>query len=156
VDSATGGFRNFLFHIYGRHIKRFPPVAFPDVVFIGFVFQGNALIPHLTVFENIAYGLRFRKIKTQEINRRVNYYLNDVRLANEKNKFPCQSSGGQKQRVALARALIIEPEALLMDKPVSSLDVMTKETVLGELKSIQRKKMLPRFMLQIIRMRQFF
>ncbi len=106
---------------------------------IGFVFQGHALFPHLTVFENIAYGLRLRKIKKQEIKRRVDYYLNGVSIAKEKDKFPRQLSGGQKQRVALARALVIEPEALLMDEPMSSLDAMTKETVRDELKSIQQK-----------------
>jgi len=106
---------------------------------IGFVFQGHALFPHLTVFENIAYGLRLRKIKKQEIKRRVDYYLNGVSIAKEKDKFPRQLSGGQKQRVALARALVIEPEALLMDEPMSSLDAMTKERVRDELKSIQQK-----------------
>jgi ABC-type Fe3+/spermidine/putrescine transport system ATPase subunit len=106
---------------------------------IGFVFQGHALFPHLTVFENIAYGLRLRKIKKQEIKRRVDYYLNGVSIAKEKDKFPRQLSGGQKQRVALVRALVIEPEALLMDEPMSSLDAMTKETVRDELKSIQQK-----------------
>ena len=111
----------------------------PDKRRIGFVFQDHALFPHLTVFENIAYGLRLRKIKKQEINRRVNYYLNGVNITKEKDKFPLQLSGGQKQRVALARALIIEPEVLLMDEPMSSLDTMTKETVRDELKSIQQK-----------------
>ena len=111
----------------------------PDKRKIGFVFQDHALFPHLTVFENIAYGLRLRKIKEQEINCKVNYYLNGLSIAKEKDKFPRQLSGGQKQRVALARALVIEPEALLMDEPMSSLDVMTKETVRNELKSIQQK-----------------
>ena len=106
---------------------------------IGFVFQDHALFPHLTVFENIAYGLRLRKIKEQEIKRKVDYYLTGVSIAKEKDKFPHQLSGGQKQRVALARALVIEPEVLLMDEPMSSLDAMTKETVRDELKSIQQK-----------------
>jgi len=111
----------------------------PDKRKIGFVFQDHALFPHLTVFENIAYGLRLRKIKEQEINRKVNYYLSGVSIAKEKGKFPRQLSGGQKQRVALARALVIEPEVLLMDEPMSSLDAMTKEVVRDELKSIQQK-----------------
>ena len=111
----------------------------PDKREIGFVFQDHALFPHLTVFENIAYGLRLRKIKEQEIKRRVDYYLSGVSIGKEKDKFPRQLSGGQKQRVALARALVIEPEVLLMDEPMSSLDAMTKETVRDELKSIQQK-----------------
>ena len=111
----------------------------PDKRKIGFVFQDHALFPHLTVFENIAYGLRLRKIKKQEIKQRVDYYLTGVSIAKEKDKFPHQLSGGQKQRVALARALVIEPEVLLMDEPLSSLDAMTKETVRDELKSIQQK-----------------
>ena len=111
----------------------------PDKRRIGFVFQDHALFSHLTVFENIAYGLRLRKIKEQEIKSKVDYYLNGVNIVKEKDKFPRQLSGGQKQRVALARALVIEPEVLLMDEPMSSLDAMTKEAVQNELKSIQKK-----------------
>lgn len=111
----------------------------PDKRKIGFVFQNHALFPHLTVFENIAYGLRLRKIKQREIKRRVGYYLTGLGIVTEKDKLPGRLSGGQKQRVALARALVIEPEAFLMDEPVSSLDVMTKEKVLSELKTVQKK-----------------
>ena len=106
---------------------------------IGFVFQDHALFPHLTVFDNVAYGLRVRRIKGHEITRKVEYYLSKVSIAKEKGKFPHQLSGGQKQRAALARALVIEPEILLMDEPMNSLDAMTKETVLDELKSIQQE-----------------
>ncbi len=111
----------------------------PDKRRIGFVFQDHALFPHLTVFDNVAYGLRVRRVKRHEITRKVVYYLSKVSIAKEKNKFPHQLSGGQKQRVALARALVIEPEILLMDEPMSSLDAMTKETVRDELKSIQQE-----------------
>jgi ABC-type Fe3+/spermidine/putrescine transport system ATPase subunit len=106
---------------------------------IGFVFQDHALFPHLNVFENIAYGLRQRKIKRQEIIRKVDSCLKGLGMAKEKDKFPHQLSGGQKQRVALARALVLEPEALLMDEPMCSLDTMTKEIVRDQLKRIQRK-----------------
>ena len=106
---------------------------------IGFVFQDHALFPHLTVFDNIAYGLRVRRIKEHSITRKVEYYLSKVSIAKEKGKFPHQLSGGQKQRAALARALVVEPEILLMDEPMSSLDSMTKESVRDELKSIQQE-----------------
>ena len=106
---------------------------------IGFVFQDHALFPHLTVFDNVAYGLRVRRIKGHEITRKVEYYLSKVSIVKEKYKFPHQLSGGQKQRAALARALVIEPEILLMDEPMSSLDAMTKESVRDELKSIQQE-----------------
>ena len=106
---------------------------------IGFVFQDHALFPHLTVFDNVAYGLRVRRIKGYEMTRKVEYYLSKVSIAKEKGKFPHQLSGGQKQRTALARALVIEPEILLMDEPMSSLDAMTKESVRDELKSIQQE-----------------
>ena len=111
----------------------------PDKRKIGFVFQDHALFPHLTVFDNVAYGLRVRRINGHEITRKVEYYLSKVSIAKEKGKFPHQLSGGQKQRAALARALVIEPEILLMDEPMSSLDAMTKETVRDELKSIQQE-----------------
>jgi len=111
----------------------------PDKRRIGFVFQDHALFPHLTVFDNVAYGLRVRRINRHEITRKVEYYLSKVSIAKEKGKLPRQLSGGQKQRAALARALVIEPEILLMDEPMSSLDAMTKETVRDELKSIQQE-----------------
>ena len=111
----------------------------PDKRRIGFVFQDHALFPHLTVFDNVAYGLRVRRIKGHEMTRKVEYYLSKVSIAKEKDKFPHQLSGGQKQRAALARALVVEPEILLMDEPMSSLDAMTKESVRDELKSIQQE-----------------
>jgi ABC-type Fe3+/spermidine/putrescine transport system ATPase subunit len=111
----------------------------PDKRRIGFVFQDHALFPHLTVFDNVAYGLRVRRIKGHEMIRKVEYYLSKVSIAKEKGKFPYQLSGGQKQRAALARALVVEPEILLMDEPMSSLDAMTKESVRDELKNIQQE-----------------
>jgi ABC-type Fe3+/spermidine/putrescine transport system ATPase subunit len=111
----------------------------PDKRRIGFVFQDHALFPHLTVFDNVAYGLRVRRVNVHEMTRKVEYYLSKVSIAKEKGKFPHQLSGGQKQRAALARALVIEPEILLMDEPMSSLDSMTKESVRDELKSIQQE-----------------
>lgn len=106
---------------------------------VGFVFQDHALFPHLTVFSNVAYGLRVRKIAESKIHQKVDCYLSKVSIEKEKYKFPHQLSGGQKQRVALVRALVVEPEVLLMDEPMSSLDALTKETVRDELKSIQQE-----------------
>lgn len=106
---------------------------------IGFVFQDYALFPHLTVFENIAYGLRIKRIEKSRIEKRVGHYLSRINIEKEKDKFPHQLSGGQKQRVALARALVTEPEILLMDEPMSSLDPLTKERIGEELKSIQQE-----------------
>ena len=121
--------------IRNRNVSSLPP----EKRKIGFVFQDNALFPHLTVFDNVAYGLRVRKVKKNRINRKVDYYLSKVRLEKEKNKFPHALSGGEKQRVALIRALVTDPEILLLDEPMSSLDVLTKETIVNELKSIQQE-----------------
>ena len=111
----------------------------PDKRNIGFVFQDYALFPHLTVFENIAYGLRIKRIENSRIKKRVGHYLSRINIEKEKDKFPHQLSGGQKQRVALARTLVTEPEILLMDEPMSSLDPLTKERIGEELKRIQQE-----------------
>ena len=121
--------------IGGRNVSGLPP----EKRRIGFVFQDYALFPHLNVFNNVAYGLRAKNVEESRINRKVNSYLSKLSIERERDKFPSQLSGGQKQRVALARALIIEPEVLLMDEPMSSLDPLTKETTRDELKSIQQK-----------------
>jgi len=121
--------------IGSRNVSRLPP----EKRRIGFVFQDYALFPHLSVFDNIAYGLRVKRIKESRIEERVGYYLSRINIENEKDKFPHQLSGGQKQRVALARALVTEPEILLMDEPMSSLGPLTKERIGDELKSIQQE-----------------
>ena len=89
---------------------------------IGMVFQDYALFPDKSSFENVAYGLRARKLPRSEINARVNEALEKVGLAHLAGRFPAQMSGGQRQRVALARALVIRPRVLLMDEPLSNLD----------------------------------
>ncbi|RZB31887.1 MAG: hypothetical protein SRB1_01506 [Desulfobacteraceae bacterium Eth-SRB1] len=111
----------------------------PEKRKIGFVFQDYALFPHLTVFDNVAYGLRVKNVEESEINQKVEYYLSKVSIEKEKGKFSRQLSGGQKQRVALIRALITEPEILLLDEPMSNLDALTKETTGNELKTIQQE-----------------
>ncbi len=106
---------------------------------IGIVFQDYALFPHMTVFKNVAFGLEMRKTPKDEVERRVNQVLELVGLKGLENRYPEQLSGGQQQRVALARALVIEPELLLLDEPLSNLDAKIRERLRGEIRRIQRE-----------------
>lgn len=106
---------------------------------INTVFQNYALFPHLNVFENIAYGLKLKKMAPSEIKRRVFEILETVHLANHSNKSIKQLSGGQQQRVALARAIVNEPEVLLLDEPLAALDFKLREKMLVELIQLQDK-----------------
>ncbi len=103
---------------------------------IGMVFQTYALFPHMTVENNIAYGLKLRKIPTTEKNRRVAEIIERVRLSGLAKRLPAQLSGGQQQRVALARALIIQPDILLLDEPLSNLDSRLRAEMRSEIKRI--------------------
>jgi spermidine/putrescine transport system ATP-binding protein len=100
------------------------------------VFQNYALFPHLTVFENVAFSLRLKKLKKAEADAKVQDYLKLVQLENHAGKKPNQLSGGQKQRVAIARALINEPSVLLLDEPLSALDAKLRQHMLIELDQI--------------------
>ncbi|KUK18369.1 MAG: Maltooligosaccharide ABC transporter, ATPase component [Thermococcus sibiricus] len=106
---------------------------------IGIVFQDYALFPHMNVFDNIAFGLKVRKIPRNEIEKRVIWALELVGLKGFEKRYPEQLSGGQQQRVALARALVIEPQVLLLDEPLSNLDAKIRERLRGEIKRIQRE-----------------
>jgi spermidine/putrescine transport system ATP-binding protein len=102
------------------------------------VFQSYALFPHLSVEDNVAFGLRRKKVEKEEIRRRVAEELERVGLAAEANRKPAQLSGGQQQRVALARALVNRPAVLLLDEPLGALDLKLRKQLQVELKGIQR------------------
>lgn len=103
------------------------------------VFQQYALFPHMSVFDNIAFGPRSKKLDESETKRRVNEMLEVVRLGEFASRRPAQLSGGQQQRVALARALVNYPSALLLDEPLAALDLKLREAMQIELKRIQRE-----------------
>ena len=105
---------------------------------LGIVFQSYALFPHMTVAENVAFGLEMQGVAAVERARRVGETLELVGLAAFSGRFPRQLSGGQQQRVALARALVIRPQILLLDEPLSNLDAKLREEMQIELRQIQR------------------
>ncbi|MBI4527435.1 MAG: ABC transporter ATP-binding protein [Deltaproteobacteria bacterium] len=106
---------------------------------IGFVFQSYALWPHMTVFNNVAFGLKLRKLPGEETRRRVKSSLELVGLQGLEDRYPSQLSGGQQQRVALARSVVMEPRLILLDEPLSNLDAKLREEMRVELKKLIRK-----------------
>ncbi|UWE19084.1 ABC transporter ATP-binding protein [Herbaspirillum huttiense] len=119
----------------GRDISRLPP----NKRDIGLVFQSYALFPHLNVFDNVAFGLRLRKVPAAELRQRVEKVIAAVGLSGFEARLPAQMSGGQQQRVALARAIVIEPKLLLLDEPLSNLDAKLRVQMRAELRRIQRE-----------------
>jgi iron(III) transport system ATP-binding protein len=119
----------------GRRINDVPPHERG----IGMVFQNYALWPHMTVFDNIAYGLKLREIKRSEIATRVAAVLEKVKLGGLGDRYPGQLSGGQQQRVALARALVLNPKILLLDEPLSNLDAKIRVQVRQEIRKLQKE-----------------
>jgi iron(III) transport system ATP-binding protein len=106
---------------------------------IGMVFQNYALWPHMTIFENVSYGLRIKKVPKKEIGSKVDRALALVNLAGLEKRYPGQLSGGQQQRVALARALVLNPDVLLLDEPLSNLDAKIRQQVRAEIRKLQKE-----------------
>src|SRR4051812_3428209 len=121
--------------ISGEDVAALPPHKRPTNT----VFQSYALFPHLTVSDNVAFGLKRKGVDGSEIDRRVKEELTRVGLAQEANRKPNQLSGGQQQRVALARALVNLPKVLLLDEPLGALDLKLRKGLQVELKRIQRE-----------------
>lgn len=106
---------------------------------IGMVFQSYALFPHMSVFDNIAFGLRMKKLNKTAIQKKVDAVLRLIQLPQLGDRYPKQISGGQQQRVALARAIVTEPAVLLLDEPMSNLDAKLREQMRVDLKQLQQK-----------------
>ncbi len=121
--------------IAGRDVTRLPPWSRN----VGMVFQSYALWPHMTVAKNVAFGLERRRLPRADVARKVGEALALVGLAGFADRRPAQLSGGQQQRVALARTLVIEPEVLLLDEPLSNLDAKLRHEMRAEIRSLQRK-----------------
>jgi len=118
--------------------RRITDIA-PEKRGIGLVFQNYALWPHMTVFKNLAFGLELRKVPTEEIKKRVATVLSSVKMDEYADRYPRQLSGGQQQRIALARAIVLEPDILLLDEPLSNLDALLREQMRFEIAAIHQR-----------------
>ena len=131
LEQATSG----SITVDGRDFMKVPPQRRN----IGMVFQSYALFPHLTIFENVAYGLRLRGLSADEIRRRVAATLSLLQLEPYATRHPAALSGGQQQRASIARALVYEPTMLLLDEPLANLDAKLRVMMREEIRSLQRQ-----------------
>ncbi|WP_374367867.1 ABC transporter ATP-binding protein [Dongia sp.] len=120
----------------GKRLSAPGASAPPEARNMSMIFQSYALWPHMTVFENVAYGLRLRKMSRDEIRSRVDEILAATKLSMLAERYPAELSGGQQQRVSLARALVIKPETLLLDEPLSNLDANLREEMRFEIRRL--------------------
>ena len=119
-------------YIDGQDITDLSPYKRP----VNTIFQNYSLFPHMTIYENVAFGLKIKKLSKYEIFNRVNEILAIVQMQDHKHKYPNQISGGQKQRIAIARALVNDPKVLLLDEPVAALDLKLRQKMIIELMNI--------------------
>ena len=129
LDVTSGDIR-----INGKSIVNLPPEKRPTAM----VFQSYNLWPHMTIYENLAYGLKLRKVPSAEIKENITKMLELVSMPGCEKKYPAQLSGGQQQRIAIARSLLLKPELLLLDEPFSALDAKIRQQMREELKKIQQ------------------
>jgi iron(III) transport system ATP-binding protein len=123
----------------GRALSSPAAVVSPEARGMGMVFQNYAVWPHKTVFENVVFGLKIRRVPAAAAKKQVEETLALVNLAGLEGRYPNELSGGQQQRVALARSLVVEPSILLLDEPLSNLDAKLRERMRTELKDLQRR-----------------
>ncbi|XJZ28742.1 ABC transporter ATP-binding protein [Bacillota bacterium Lsc_1132] len=121
--------------IKGRNVTRVPPYKRD----LGMVFQTYSLFPHMTVYENLNFGLKLRKVANTEKDKRIASALELVKMSGLEKRYPRELSGGQRQRVAIARALVVEPELLLLDEPLSNLDAKLRHELRAEIKRLQKE-----------------
>jgi iron(III) transport system ATP-binding protein len=120
----------------GKVISSSSSVVAPERRGMSMIFQSYAIWPNMTVGENVAFGLKLRRLSSAVINERLDRILDTVRLRSLKDRYPAELSGGQQQRVALARAIVIEPEVLLLDEPLSNLDANLREEMRSEIRRL--------------------
>jgi iron(III) transport system ATP-binding protein len=122
--------------VNGQTVSSPDQVVAPEKRGMSMIFQSYAIWPNMTVGQNVAFGLKLRKISSAEVTERVNRILDTVQLRHLKDRYPAELSGGQQQRVALARAIVIEPEVLLLDEPLSNLDANLREEMRSEIRRL--------------------
>ncbi|MED4696288.1 ABC transporter ATP-binding protein [Peribacillus frigoritolerans] len=122
-------------HIKGNNVTKVPPYKRD----LGMVFQTYSLFPHMTVYENLSFGLKLRKVGNAEQKKKISKALELVKMSGLENRYPRELSGGQRQRVAISRALVVEPELLLLDEPLSNLDAKLRHELRAEIKRLQKE-----------------